>query len=532
MSVTQPNTVTDKNVYILITQCLQNGFFLADGNRLCLPHDIVLRMLVGDLYGKNKDIDRTTIGKPDKLNRRAIDEKLLKAGPLYQFFESLTGSSKRKHPLHIIPIRDWHAPSEQYDEERTLYGVHCEADTWEAAPIDGFGKFLLPWGTDSTQIQQARSLKGYRCKRENDKLVSAEQDGDIFFYDVRSDSVFDFKEPGSAELLKVRNTVLSQSADKKQTAVSHLQLVLDELIIEQKPERVYVVVAGVYTDIKIKTLLIGLRTRYNIDGLFVSDVLTDAPNLERHLSGLDFADKVLNAHIMHSLNDVVSVLSPGAEHVIEDEVTATTVNFRNYASYFLDRKNVLAFQDQRLLKYVELTGTRSAKIYSQIETANRFLMIIGGVFMILTIILVIIQAIAPIFHWPDVPAGVILATTGLPLAQIITSFFWIPSLNMRNNLHDLVRLRNYLETYSNVTALLRYHLTKAERLQPNTADPVYKERAELELSLLSQQLDIIHKAAQDMSKTFFDLTPNPKEPKKLPDAKADAEAEQSSNRAG
>lgn len=39
---------------------------------------------------------------------------------------------------------------------------------------------------------------------------------------------------------------------------------------------------------------------------------------------------------------------------------------------------------------------------------------------------------------------------------------------MRNNVNALVRLRNYLETYSSVTGLLRYHLTKAERLRFQT----------------------------------------------------------------
>ena len=64
-------------------------------------------------------------------------------------------------------------------------------------------------------------------------------------------------------------------------------------------DRIYVAVIGVYTDLKIKTLLTALRTLYNIPNLAVSDTLTASATLERHLSGLDFAAKVLGVEVIH-----------------------------------------------------------------------------------------------------------------------------------------------------------------------------------------------------------------------------------------
>jgi hypothetical protein len=42
-----PNNNPSDCVYILITQCLQNAFFLEEENRMCLPPDTAMRMLVG-----------------------------------------------------------------------------------------------------------------------------------------------------------------------------------------------------------------------------------------------------------------------------------------------------------------------------------------------------------------------------------------------------------------------------------------------------------------------------------------------------
>ncbi len=468
-----------ETIHILITQCLQNGFFLAEGGSLCLPKDVVRRMLVGDQAGfSNEEIVIQN-------NRRVFPPERLKAGPLHQFFEAVTGSSQRTHPLHIIHVRDWHAPSEHYDDERRRYGAHCEANTWAAEYLDGYDAFLQPWKSapDSQQAEAlARSRFGYHSAARN-----------LWYYDVRSDSVFDFSPPASQAL----RSELAQQGEPQGRA-SQLQLILDRLIGSgpAKP-RAYVVVIGVYTDIKIRTLAIELRSRYTIENLIISDVLTDAPTLERHLEGLDFVDKVVGAEIIHNLNDLVNVLNPGAAHIIPNALIATTANFHDYRRHFLDRQKLLAFQDQRLLQYVELTGRRSLEVYNQIDQANRFLMRMGRIFLALTAALIVLRAAG----W-NVPADALLISGGLSVAQIITSFFLLPAAQARTNLMELVRLRNYLEAYSNVSGLLRHHLTRAERLQPDLENDPTGERARTELSLLREQLALIQDATAGMSQAF------------------------------
>ena len=83
--------------------------------------------------------------------------------------------------------------------------------------------------------------------------------------------------------------------------------------------RIYLAVIGVYTDVKVnKTLLVGLRTRYDIDNLAISNSLTASPTTERHLAALDFAARILWADVIHGLNELVHFLgsdtkSGGAE---------------------------------------------------------------------------------------------------------------------------------------------------------------------------------------------------------------------------
>lgn len=502
MPDTAPAPSSD-TIHILITQCLQNGFFLAEGGSLCLPKDVVRRMLVGDQEGfSNEDI-------VIQHNRRVFPSERLKAGPLYQFFQAVTGDSQRTHPLHIVHVRDWHAPSEHYDDERRRYGAHCEAHSWAANFLEGFDDFLQPWQkahqpTEAAKL--ARTRFGYHSAARN-----------LWYYDVRSDSVFDFSPPASREL---REELAEQC--ENQPACSQLQLILDRLIgFGPSKPRAYVVVIGVYTDIKIRTLLVSLRSRYEIENLIVSDVLTDAPTLERHLDGLDFADKVVGAEIIHNLNDLANVLNPGATHIIPNAITATTANFLDYRRHFLDRQKLLAFQDQRLLQYVELTGRRSAEVYNQIDQANRFLMRMGRVFLALTAALIVLRAAG----W-NVPADALLIAGGLSAAQIITSFFLLPAAQARINLVELVRLRNYLEAYSNVSGLLRHHLTRAERLQPDLENDPTGARARLELSLLREQLELIQSATAGMSQAFS-LGTAP-----APPASADADANKPANDTG
>jgi hypothetical protein len=480
--VTQPANAPkdDSSVFILITQCLQNGFFLANDSRLCLPAESVRRMLVGNRPELKTGHDYLkAFEEPSDGHRRVIDEKILPGGPMYKFFELLTEGIPSNRELHIITIRDWHAPSRRYDDERQRYGIHCEADTWDAEPIEGMKDFLAPWSGDARATELARSLQGY-SHPNNPKL---------HYYDIRSDTVFDFKRPEDDEL---RNNAGDHA--------TLLEAILIKLIGDQlqtSRRRVYIGLIGVYTDIKIKLLLIGLRTRFEIDNLFVSDVLTTAPTLERHLEALDFFDKVLNVEIVHSLTDFARALIPSVSGFVPQSLTKDHVDFRDYRSYFLDKQRLLAFQDEKLLDYLEITSQRSTEVYNRIYNSNVILLRFGFLLLALTFIMVILMLFGV-----EVPEQAIWVTGGLSVVGIITSFFLVPSAQMRNNINTLVRLRNYLETYSTISGLLRYHLTKVEHMQPRLMDKDQREQAEKELALLEKQMDIIQKAAKAMSETF------------------------------
>lgn len=495
-----------KTIHILITQCLQNGFFLSDSNRLALPEDEVARMLIG-AYKEEVEEDRKSIIQniasrtavfrqfiPDKKdNRRYYKRSDLKKGPLYRFLNTVINKPHRNAVLHVIHIKDWHTLSERYDEERKLYGGHCEADTWEAEPIDNYEEFLKPWGDDIQNRKKAQSLVGY----------PKDKDGKIIFYEVLSDSVFDFKRSTTIEHEQ------SVEAEFKQAhcppSASHLSLLLDKLITGNEAgdkTQIYVTVIGVYTDIKIKTLLVGLRSRYDLDNLIVSDVLTAAPSLERQLEALDFIDKVLKVEVVSDLNTIVSVLDvekrdaggkTSEEAQIPKTLTENSIRWRDYRNYYLDKQNVLGYQDQQLAKYLKLTTRRSTDIYNQIYSANVFLTWIGRIALVMLLVMVFINAagIREISLESFVAAGI------GSIAQIIPFLLTEPQDRMQKNLTILVRLRNYLETYSMTSAILRHHLTTPKRL------------AEGDIKDLEQQLEAIKKAAESLQQNFKDISYRP-----------------------
>jgi nicotinamidase-related amidase len=499
----------NKTVHILITQCLQNGFFLSDSNRLALPEEEVSRMLIGayeeeleneenrvmDLARK-APVFRRFVPKKEN-NRRSYKRTDLKNGPLYQFLKTVIDKPARNAELHVIHIKDWHTLSERYDEERRLYGGHCEANTWEAEPIEAYEEFLKPWGNNKASYDEARSLNGYKRPAEPPKksLVS--------FYEVLSDSVFDFKNSRTIQHEKS----LQEQFDMPNCppSISHLSLLLDKLISNKGKGdniQVYMTVIGVYTDIKIKTLLVGLRSRYDLDNLIVSDVLTASPSLDRQLEALDFIDKVLNIEIVSDLNTIVGVLDveqrnqigkTSEEKPIPQKLTANSIQWRYYRNYFLDKQSVLGYQDQQLAKYLKLTTKRSSDIYNQIYNANVFLTWVGRIALLILLIMVLLDA-----------AGIrdisieTLAVAGFgSLAQIIPLLMTKPQESMQKNLTILVRLRNYLETYSMSSAIIRHHLTTPERLK------------EKDVENLKEQIALISQAAASLRENFKDLSYQP-----------------------
>jgi nicotinamidase-related amidase len=525
------------NTFILITQCLQNGFFLSDDGRLALPRDVVARMLVG-----RDQVHEDVIGTDKPKNRRSIKRKDLEAGPLYSFLRAIVEADNVPSNVHVVNIRDWHAPSDNYDHERSAYGIHCEAGTWDAEYLQGFESVLAPWmkykpnGTfevDEAIQRQAQSVSGYAYTRKNDKVT---------FYDVRSDSVFDFRTPSSLELrldtlkalyenefgvteeqLLVEYEKSEPDASKRTQAHfiawlekalgdearihrTVLSKVLDNLIVKAKG-RVYVVVIGVYTDIKVKTLVMGLRSRYpNINGLVVSDVLTASPSYERHMEALDYFDKVLSVEVVHSLRELVHVLEPFSQDTMDADLIRNQLNFNDYKTFFRDKQAILSDQNTRLLQYIELTSRRSKDVYETITKTNEWLIFMGKVFLWVTLGLGVLKFLAPAMSLVsgvslDFPLEVVLVTGGLSVSQLLVSFFGVPQAALRNNINSLVRLRNYLETYSTVTSLLRFYMTKLESLNfPLDAQRQAHARAEFEM--VEKRINLILSYAQGMSRAF------------------------------
>jgi len=541
---------TEETVHILITQCLQNDFMLSNESRLALPETVVKRMLLAhDERQKIENLD------DHEGNSRNYPEEDLKIGPLYTFFDRITNPVTTSENLHIIHIRDWHAPSSAYDDERRLYGIHCEQDTWEAEYLFNqndnktkilqeskkkqtppvFQRFFTPWevsnDANDRQYGEALAQSPYGYPQKHGKKL-------VHYYDVRSDSVFDFKAPQSNALRKHLEGI--KSADKnasiksnyqqlcgsntpsmpKQSTIDNsetlLQAILDKLIKDKKAKfegdddnktlRVYVVLIGVYTDIKIKTMLTSLRTRYKIDNLILSDVLTAAPTLDRHLEALDFCSKVLNVEVIHSLKELTHTLEPHSGDNIPTALLSGQIDFNKYRTFFRDKQQILTYQDEQLLDYTELTHQRSLATYKEINQANKFLIRVGRILIGYTVFVAIISFIFAVLERPLDPTFVLIPG-GLSVAQIFTSFFLIPRMEMQGNLKDLVRLRNYLETYSSVTGLIRFHLTKAENLRyPENEED--QERVEKELKHLENQIKLVQTASERLSITFRDLSPS------------------------
>jgi hypothetical protein len=461
----------DASRYVLITQCLQNDFFLNDGCRLKLPETIVPQMLVG-----NEDFDLRAGGNgPDRRRAEAI-----RNGPLGIFLAATVGRAfDSDFTLHVINIRDWHVPGSAYDAERRAYGAHCERGTWGVGYLEGAERWLDP-------------------TRVNDTTDYAERGG-ARIYHLRSDSVFDFKPrierrggkrkfraseledvldvlvQGSDRHLEEIRTLLSEGAFG---AIHKLAREIDSRDEPQTEASVYVGVIGVYTDLKVQTLLVGLRTRYDLPNLGVSDTFTASATLERHLAGLDYAAKVLDAEVIHGVNDLVRFLGLPPPLEDESEVVAR-MSFARYRSFFQDKQNVLAFQDEKLRQYLVLTERRSLDVYERIKRTNTFLIWFGCAFLLTTLVFAILHAIEPKrFGWE-----VVAITGGVGLLQLVTAFISKPIRDLQQNLTNLAVFKMILESHSLKTALARFHLTTPHTLRDLQT---HKEKA-----LAAAQVDVL-----------------------------------------
>ena len=217
-------------------------------------------------------------------------------------------------------------------------------------------------------------------------------------------------------------------------------------------------VIGVYTDIKVAIVLAGLRTRYELPNLAVSDTFTASTTLERHLGGLDFAAKLLNVEVVHGINDLVGFLGGTGDLEDESELVAAD-SFSRYQSYFQDRQTVLAHQSEKLQEYELLTQRRSVEVYETIRRANTFLIAWGMVFLSATLVLSILAAFG-VVEWQ-----LAAVTGGLSLVQFVGAFFTQPSSDLQRNLTNLAVFKMILESHSLKTAVARFHLTTPQALR-------------------------------------------------------------------
>jgi hypothetical protein len=481
---------TGKARYVLITECLQNDFFLNPDCRLYLSDAEVKKMLVAK-ESHDGEVFETKDG------HRRVKERLLRDGPLSVFLDATIGkrlTTPCNDVLHVINVRDWHERNESYDEERRLHGRHCEAGTWGAGYIDGLGKYLNP----------GRDLKNGRATFHAGESVR--------IYHVHADSIFDFRPRwtphSSRQQPKFKQSRLEQLLDiliaGSDEQVEQLADALsDPNATDRKASQayaaiagnaigtpadelpsVYVAVIGIYTDVKVPILLAGLRARYLIRNLAVSDTLTASRGLERHLVGLDFADKLLRVEVIHGIEDLAAYV--GSELEVEDESKLVAApDFSQFRSYFADKQNVLAHQSERLSEYEQLTEKRSIRVYRMISYANAFLLLVGGAFLLFAFVASILNVVSP-KKWDWEIAAV---TGGLGLGGLVAVFFTRPIRDLQQNLNNLASFKMILEGHSLKEAFTRYHLTTPEVLRE--VGEAELEPALGQIEALRRQLEVI-----------------------------------------
>ena len=486
-------TTEKETRYILITECLQNDLFLNPECRLFLQDGAVRQVLVAkgdhDAYGVE--------GAP-----RKVSAELLERSPLGLFLQATIGERFAGNDaglLHVINIRDWHTPDDSYDAERRTFGRHCLAGSWGARYIDGLEEYLDP-------LPPRSDGKASFCERGNARI-----------YHIHADSVFDFRprwderpkgQPQPkfhpSELERLLDVLVTGSPKEIEELASVLKgreggederrqsQVLNQLALKAAganaaadSTQIYVAVIGVYTDIKVQLLLSGLRSRYELPNLAVSDTLTGSRSLERHLHGLDFADKLLNVEVIHGIGDLASFL--GSQPPLQDESeTVGAENYSQYRSFFIDKQNVLAYESEKLQEYAHLTGKRAIAVYDTIRRANTFLLLWGSAFLTLTLAGTILHLVSP-HRWSWQMTA---ATGGIGLLQLVAAFFSKPMRDLQSNLNNLASLRMILENHSLKTAFTRFHLTTPEVLR-ELKEPGEVKRATAQIETLASQLEVI-----------------------------------------
>ena len=251
---------------------------------------------------------------------------------------------------------------------------------------------------------------------------------------------------------------------------------------------VYMAVIGAYSDVKILTLLGGLLSRYDLPNIALSDSLSASPTLERHISGLDFANKVMHVEVLHGINDLVRYLG-GTPSLTDESAIIGLDGFAQFQTFFKDKQSVLAYESEKLRDYLQLTEERSVETYRWIKRANIFLLVWGSVFLVATLVLAILSAVDPNQVSWVLPA----VTGGLGLLQLVSAFFTRPTQDLYRNLLNLTTYRMVLESHSLKLALARFHLTTPHTLR-EIRTPEEEKQARRQISLLERELAAIQKS--------------------------------------
>jgi hypothetical protein len=457
--------------FVLITQCLQNDFFLNTRCRLRLPDTVVPQMLLG-----HREYDLARGGNAPSSGRADA----IAAGPLGIFLRAVVGSridDPALPVLHLVNLRDWHVPGTEYDRERRAYGMHCEAETWGADYLEGVDRYLNPTGAAGVDYAESGAVRVYHIRSDSlfDFKPRAEfRDGQRKFRASELEDVLDVVVQGSDADLEQMRTLLKEGG----FAAAHGMARAIDAEDEPRTDRsTYIAVVGVLTDIKVQTLLVGLRAQYDVPNLAVSDTFTASYTLERHLAALDYAARVLDVDVVHGINELSAYLGTPSPLKDETEIVAR-ISFARYRTHAQDKQNVLAFQDEKLQQYLALTERRSVQVYERIKRANTFLLVFGGVFLSATLVLAILSSV-----WPShVKWQLVSVTGGIGLIQVVSAFFSKPIRDLQQNLTNLAVFKMILESHSLKTALARYHLTTPRTLREFvTSDEVATAQAQIEV---------------------------------------------------
>jgi multisubunit Na+/H+ antiporter MnhB subunit len=170
--------------------------------------------------------------------------------------------------------------------------------------------------------------------------------------------------------------------------------------------------------------------------------------------------------------------------VEEEEDVVARSSFARYRSFFQDKQNVLAFQDEKLRQYLALTEQRSLDVYERIKRTNTFLIFFGCTFLVLTLVFAVLNAFG-IADWQ-----IALITGGVGLVQLVSAFVSKPMRDLQQNLTNLAVFKMILESHSLKTALARFHLTTPQTLRELQTEEEAK-LAEAQVRVLQQQVTAI-----------------------------------------